>query len=114
LEQFFLHSFVSLLYESEKYPQKFICKIFTGGVVMLFEALCENLESIHETEERIRHKEIQTALHESLQRYYFTYFSYSIFLQYFLHNFWNAVGFEYTNFGVSAFVEVQIGSGGRA
>jgi hypothetical protein len=29
---------------------------------MLFGGLCENLESIHETEDEIRHKGIQTAL----------------------------------------------------
>jgi hypothetical protein len=32
----------------------------------------------------------------------------------FLHLIKNAVGCNYTNFGVSAFIEVQIGSGGRA
>jgi hypothetical protein len=33
-----------------------------GRVVMLLGGLCENLESIHETEDEICHKGIQTAL----------------------------------------------------
>jgi hypothetical protein len=68
------------------------------------------LESIHETdlEDEIRHKAIQTALLSFLINLFSTNIS-TLGANFIIKI--NAVGYE---FGVSAFVEVHIGSGGRA
>jgi hypothetical protein len=76
---------------------------------MLFGGLCENLESIHETEDEIRHKAIQTALLSFLMNLFSANISPStlgtVFI--FFRILWG-MGI------LSAFVEVQIGSGGGA
>jgi hypothetical protein len=78
--------------------QKIFVLKFWWRVVMLLEGLFENLESIHET-----------GWDRSQSN---TYLWYSI--QIFIYSL-EGRGVEYTNFGVSAFVEVQIfGSGGGA
>jgi hypothetical protein len=78
--QFFLHSLLSFFHESEIFS--LIVHQNFGRVVMLLGALCENF--IHETEDKIRHKAIQTALSFLFSAK--TYFKYGIQILAYLYN----------------------------